>query len=132
MLRIWCGDKRHIMASLKLTDRVVDSLPAPETGNKRYPDPDTPNFGVTVTSSGKRSFYVRYRNRRDVDRLYTIGSRPVWITKAAREEAQRLLRAVDGGADPVADEKELRTAPTVANMCQRYEEEHLPTKRQRS
>jgi integrase len=117
------------MANLKLTDKIIDALPLPAKGSKRYPDAKTPNFGVVVTEYGKRSFYLRYRNSRDVDRQYKIGNRPEWTTSAAREEAERIKRAVDLGDDPVADQKELREAPTVADMCQRYDAEHLPNKR---
>lgn len=117
------------MAGLKLTDKIVDALPVPAAGNKRYPDAEVQNFGVTITSGGRRSFHLRYRNRRDVDRLYTIGARPEWNVKAARQEAVRLKRDIDQGADPVAAEKELREAPTVKDMCERYRIEHMPKKR---
>jgi hypothetical protein len=43
---------------------------------------------------------------------FTIGSFPDSTTGAAREEAKRLKRGIDGGADPVGDLLENRAAPT--------------------
>jgi integrase len=60
---------------------------------------------------------------------FTIGSFPDWTTGAAREEAKRLKRGIDGGADPVGDLLENRAAPTVADLCARFEVEYLPRKR---
>jgi hypothetical protein len=39
--------------------------------------------------------------------LYTIGGYPTWTLLAARDEAKRLRRAIDGGADPVAEDREI-------------------------
>jgi len=60
---------------------------------------------------------------------FTIGSFPDWTTGAAREEAKRLKCGIDGGADPVGDLLENRAAPTVADLCARFEVEYLPRKR---
>src|SRR4051794_40395235 len=114
---------------MKLTDKVVNRLPVPGQGSKRYPDDDVSNFGVVVSSNGRRSFFLRYRNKRGVDRQYTIGSRPEWQVAAARKEALRLKRDIDQGIDPVAADKELRDAPSVADLCDRYSREHMPKKR---
>ncbi len=64
-----------------------------------------------------------------MERRYTIGSFPDWSTTAAREEAKRLKRLVDAGGDPVGEHDELRAAPTVDDLCDRFEQEHLPRKR---
>jgi integrase len=48
---------------------------------------------------------------------------------AAREEAKRLKREIDGGADPVGSYQESRAAPTVADLCTRFERDYVPRKR---
>jgi hypothetical protein len=50
---------------MKLTDKIVATLPVPAKGNKRYPDSDhddrVKGFNVQVTAGGVRSFVFRYR-----------------------------------------------------------------------
>lgn len=48
---------------------------------------------------------------------------------AARDEAKALLRNIDRGEDPLAERIDARKAPTISDLCARYIEEHLPTKR---
>jgi integrase len=114
----------------KLTDKNIKLLPTPERGNQITYDTDVKGFGVRITAAGGRAFVLNYRRRSDgVERRYTIGSVPEWNVAAAREEAKRLKRDIDGGSDPVGEHKELRDAPTVADLCDRFQEEHLPRKR---
>ena len=42
---------------------------------------------------------------------------------------RRLRQLVDQGLDPLAEIEEARAAPTVAELCDRFEDEHLPRKR---
>jgi hypothetical protein len=51
---------------------------------------------------------------------------------AARKQAEYLRRQVDTGLDPLEDRITERDAPTVRELFERYEEEHLPTKALRS
>ena len=55
-----------------------------------------------MTAAGSRAFVLNYYRRSDGrERRYTIGGFPEWSAAAAREEAKRLKREIDGGADPV-------------------------------
>jgi len=111
----------------KLTDKIVKSLPVPSLSW----DEDVKGFGLRVTAAGSRAFILNYRRKSDGrERRWTIGSHPDWTTGAAREEAKRLKRLIDGGADPVGEHKSERAAPTVADLCTRFEEEYLPRKRE--
>jgi integrase len=113
---------------MRLTDRIVKQLPAPVRGNKITFDSDgVKGFGARVTTGGARAFVLRYRRRSDGrQRLFTIGSYPDWSTGAARDEAKRLKRQIDGGADPVGEIEHSRTAPTVADLGARFLKDHLP------
>jgi integrase len=87
-------------------------------------------FGCRVTAAGARSFVLNYRRKLDGrERRFTIGSLPDWSMTAAREEAKRLKRVIDGGADPVGDQEENRAAATVADLCARFERDYLPRNR---
>jgi integrase len=114
----------------RLTDYIVKRLPTPKRGNKITYDADVKGFGCRITEAGGRAFVLNYRRKTDgVERRFTIGSFPDWGAVAAREEAKRLKRDVDGGGDPVGDIEKGRAAPTVADLCARFEAEYLPRKR---
>jgi integrase len=112
----------------RLSDAIVRKLPTPATGNKITYDSEVKGFGCRVTMAGARSFVLNYRIA-GLERRYTIGSFPEWSTGAARDKAKRLKRDIDHGIDPLGEREAERTAPTIADMCARYIEEHLPRKR---
>ena len=115
---------------MKLTDNLLRKLPTPEQGNKLSYDDAVKGFAARVTAAGGRAFILNYRRKLDGrERRHTIGSFPDWSTTAAREEAKRLKRAIDGGSDPVGEQEENRAAPTVANLCARFERDYLPRNR---
>jgi integrase len=114
----------------KLTDNLLRNLPTPERGSKITWDDAVKRFGIKITAAGAKSFVLAYRRKIDGrQREYTIGSSPDWGTTAAREEAKRLKRAIDGGADPVGEQEDSRAAPTVADLATRFERDYLPRKR---
>jgi integrase len=115
--------------SKHLTDAVVRHLPAPAQGNKVHYDDEVPGFGARVTSAGTRSFVLNYLTKAGRERRITIGSCADWTCTDARAEAKRLRHTVDEGGDPLADIEDLRAAPTVAELADRFEQEHLPRKR---
>jgi integrase len=111
----------------RLTDAIVKRLPLPETRSKVHYESDAvPGFGVCLTAAGSRSFILNYRTKAGRERRITIGKYPSWEVKAAREEAKRLRRLVDGGGDPLADNEAEREAPTMGDLIERFSAEHLP------
>jgi integrase len=118
-----------VKKKVRLTDAVAKRLPTPKQGNSRVSyDAELPGFGCCVTRNGARSWVLNYvvRGR---ERRITIGALQLWRATAAREEAKRLKRLASEGRDPLAEIEEERAAPTVADLCDRFEEEHLPRKR---
>jgi integrase len=115
---------------MRLTDNGVKRLPAPARGNRITYDETVKGFGARVTAAGARAFVVRYRRRSDRrERQFTIGSFPDWSVGAARDEAKRLKRAIDGGADPVGEIALSRGAPTVADLVARFLADYVPRNR---
>ena len=115
-----------------LTDALVKKLPTPERGSKNTYDTGTPGFGVCVTANGVRSFLLRYRTKAGRERYFTIGRFPNWSTVGARLEARRLRQEIDRGGDPLSDIEGIRTAPTMAELCDRFDAEHISRKRRRT
>jgi integrase len=114
-----------------LTDAIVKRLPAPERGNKVHYDV-VAGFGARITMAGHRSFVLNYRTKAGRERRITIGGFPNWTTAAARQEARRLRQLIDRGEDPLADLEDQRLAPTVWDLCDRFEAEHVVRKRERT
>ena len=111
---------------------TVSKLPTPERGNVVYYDDAVAGFGCRVTVAGHRSFVLNYRTRAGRERRYTIGDaggEGGWTIGAARIKARELKRLIDDGGDPLADIEADRAAPTVADLIDRFENEHLPRKR---
>jgi integrase len=112
----------------RLTETAVKALPSPPKGHKITYDTDLKGFGVRVTAARVKAFVLNYRSHGRERRL-TIGSYPEWSAAAARKQAEALKRQIDLGHDPLAQRREERDAPTLADLCQLYEERHLPRKR---
>jgi integrase len=114
----------------RLTDRLVNGFSPPTAGNRIFYDDVVGGFGCRVTAAGTRAFVLNYRRRSDgLERRYTIGSFPEWTVAGARDEAKLLRRAIDAGDDPVGKHRDQRQAPTINDLCDRYEVEQLPKRR---
>src|SRR5271167_405051 len=121
-----------------LTDKEVRELVAPASGSKiTYdggPDPTkaVKGFGIRVTAAGAKAFILNYRIDGRERRL-TIGSFPEFKVGAARKKGMELKRQIADGRDPLAERVARREAPTVAELCDRYLEDHAALqKRERS
>ncbi len=115
----------------RIADKVVRQLAPPEQGSRIEYDDAIKGFGLRITANGAKSFILNYRVR-GRERRYTIGQYPAWSAAAARKEASELKKAIDKGQDPMGERQAEREAPTVADLCERYLEDHLPRKRESS
>jgi integrase len=114
-----------------LTDATVVRLPLPATGHTIVSDDKVKGFGIRLTANGARSYVLRYRVRTSGrDRTFTIGDASHWRVTEARVEARKLKLIVDQGGDPFGDLAAERDAPTMAELCKRFETEHLPRVRE--
>jgi integrase len=117
------------MANQLLKGSEVRKLPRPQSGSRIFYDSEVPGFGVRVTANGVKAFVYNYRTLGGRDRRFTIGRWPDWSVTDARREARRLSHIVDEGGDPQGDLENLREAPTVADLLDRFEAEHLTRRR---
>jgi integrase len=121
-----------------LTDRRALALPPPTAGYELVRDGGANaarGLALRITSpsksepSGARAWVFCYRNQQGRERRMTIGRVRDWPIKAAREEAARLRRVVDGGGDPLKARQNERAAETIDDLADLYTKEHLPTLR---
>ena len=83
-------------------------------------DDETRGFGIRVYPSGRKSFFVSYRNKSGTKRRHTIGDFGLFTTTDARRLAQDILADVRRGTDPQTDRQEKRQEDTFAELAERY------------
>lgn len=82
----------------KLTKRFVESITPHETNELLLWDSELRGFGIRVFSSGRRTYFVQYRNQFGSTRRKKIGVHGNITADQAREEAKKLLGDVAKGA----------------------------------
>jgi integrase len=105
------------MPRLKLTKRVIDSLPTPES-DIVYWDASCPGFGLKVTPRDRKVFVVLYRTAGAGSKLrkYTIGPYGRVTLHQARVAAQKVFTAKLEGRDPAAEKREAKRRVVVDRM----------------
>jgi integrase len=116
----------------RLTDSYVKKAPLPPSGNWIIYDTEVPGFGLRVTAADAKSFILNYRTRAGRERRYTIGNASDWNVAPARKVAKEIRRKLPDGYDPLSVIEAERGAKTVAGMCARFIEDHLPNLRQKT
>jgi len=93
----------------------------------RVRDTDLAGFEMKLTPAGKIVYRVDYRvyGQR---RMVTIGNSST-TPEQARQMAARVLQAVAAGKDPAAEVEEKKHGVTVADLAERYLDEHAATKK---
>jgi integrase len=112
----------------KITKRSVDALMAEDGKEAVLWDSEVKGFGVRVRSGGTKTYVVHYRagtGRGAPIRKYTIGKHgSPWTPDTARDEAKRILGRVAKGEDPAGEKQAGKQAETMADLCQRFLDEH--------
>ena len=109
---------------VRLTEKVLrDAIPADGRDYQIFDD-DIRGFAVCVYRGGGRAFTFDYRFAGRQRRM-TFARWPEWSVTAARERARELRREVDLGHDPLAERDQIRTAPRVQDLIDRYIREHV-------
>src|SRR5262249_13447417 len=121
----------------KLTEGLIKALKPPKHGSSLIWDSEVTGFAIRVFAStranpqGARTFLLSYWLN-GTERRFRIGSWPDWSVIAARAEAKDIRQRVDRGEDPASGRRERREAPTMVDLAERYEREHLPRKSEQS
>ncbi len=112
----------------KLTKRLIDAAryepPASHLRGAYYIwDTETAGFGLRVYPSGRKAFVLTYRVK-GKQRFYSLGRYGELTLHQARTEALDVLRQARQGKDPAEDRMSYRKAPTMADLAERFIEEH--------
>jgi integrase len=107
------------MPKMTLTQVFVDTLVCPMGKSKEdYFDTKMTGLVVQVSSSGRKTYYLRYQNERKV----TVQRKLVCASSVklidARELAKKQLSQIALGSDPFDAKKILKDVPTVAEFIQ--------------
>lgn len=109
---------------MNLTERFAKAARTDGRKSPIFYDDEVIGFGLQVRDNGRKTFTLDYtfeaRRRR-----YFIGDHPAWTVAAARDEARRLKREIDAGTDPLDKRDDRWAAPTVADLVERYLDEHV-------
>ena len=110
------------MPQMQLTNKSARDANCPEGEAKVYLfDTQLTGFMLEVRASGGKTFYIRYRDARGVQRQFKIGTAPSLSADDARKQAQKLLGRIAIGDDPSEKREVLRSIPTLASfVADRY------------
>ena len=107
----------------KLTKRTVEAA-EPKEAEYMLWESDTPGFGVRVLPSGKKTYMIQYRVGTRTRRM-ALGYHGILTVDQARTQAITALASVRQGADPAGERQTQRHALTVADLADRFAEEHM-------
>ena len=117
----------------KITKRAVDALTPSGSKPTFLWDDALAGFGVKVLPSGPKRYLVKYRTqgggRMVPQRWLMLGTHGQITPDQARQMAQQALAAVARGEDPQAVKFKRRSAPTLKDLWDRFEQEHLPLRK---
>jgi len=107
----------------RLTEKLMrDAIPLEDRDYQIFDD-QIRGLAARINRSGARAFTLDYRYAGRQRRM-TIGRWPEWSVTAARERAKELRREIDLGEDPLAQRDDIRVAPRIVDLIERYLSEH--------
>lgn len=113
----------------KLTKSFIGGL-ALTTNRYTIWDGHLPGFGIRVSSSGHKSFIVRYRPKGCRHKRYVnLGRYGVLTVDEARVQAKRVLGLVANGEDPANETALRRQVPVLSSAAIDFLEMHVSAKR---
>jgi integrase len=87
------------MSKLRLTASAVERFQPPASGQVEYYDTHLPAFGLRVSYSGTKAWFVMTRVAGKLTRI-TLGRYPALSLAAARDKARLVVEHAKGGSDP--------------------------------
>jgi integrase len=118
-----------LMPNGRICKRYVDALGCPAGKDREVLwDSDLAGFGVVAFPSGSKSYVVQYRQN-GRSRRVNLGKHGRLTPDEARSEAKKLLGAVEGGADPIAQKRAARAGMSLNELAELYLTRHVEPKK---
>lgn len=108
----------------RLTKRLVEQT-RPGDKAKVLWDSDIKGFGCKITPTGAKIYFYYYRTDDGQQRRPTIGRHGSITCEKAREVAKNWYAEVVKGGDPSGTRQSAKRASTIAELCDRYLQEHV-------
>ncbi|MEN8236217.1 MAG: Arm DNA-binding domain-containing protein [Pseudomonadota bacterium] len=99
----------------KLIKRVVEGIKPDKVKEILVWDSELKGFGVRVYATGRRTYFVQYRNEFYQTRRKKLGVHGTITTEQAREMAKIILGEVAKGEDPSHDIQVRRSKASTAS-----------------
>jgi len=113
---------------IKLTKRIVESVEPDATKRIVLWDTEITGFCIRIYPSGKKTYFLQYRNKDRVSHKIKIGVHGNTTTELAREKAIKLSLSISSGEDPsLAPPKEANH--TMFNLGEEYLNHHAKLKK---
>ena len=108
-----------------ISRRTVEALKTDR--DTMFWDRELPGFGVRVHPSGRKVYVAQTRARGKAAKRVTVGVHGVLTAEEARRRAALIIARIKAGEEPVAEPMAVKLAegPTVAEIAERYLEEHV-------
>jgi integrase len=111
----------------KLTKRAVERIKPDISEEMLIWDAEIKGFGIRVYPTGRKTYFVQYRNEFLRTRRKKIGIHGHITTEQARETAKAILGDVAKGEDPSQKAQIRRTKPSMADLAKEYLEVYAKT-----
>src|SRR5215217_6275794 len=101
------------MPKLRLTVAAIDRIQPPHTGQVEYYDTHLPAFGIRLSYSGAKAWFVMTRIHGKLTRI-TLGRHPALTLAQARDKARLVVEHTKNGIDPrrIQAEERQRKSPS--------------------
>lgn len=104
----------------RLTKRIVESIKPHSQKELLLWDSELKGFGIRVFPTGRRTYFVQYRNQFGSTRRKKIGIHGTITADLARDEAKKLLGDVAKGQDPSKDSQKAKLKPIFEELVTEY------------
>ena len=87
------------------------------------------NFGIRVSRTGSKEYFVRYRDLTKRYRRISIGDASLISLSKAHEKVSELVLKIAQGLDPAYERDAYKSAVSFADLCEKYLSTHAQQKK---
>lgn len=113
----------------KLTKRIVEGVIPDISARLVLWDTEVRGFFLRIYPSGKKTYFLQYRNQDQITRKIKLGVHGSVTTELAREQARKLSLSIGLGEDPSLSVSAKRNSRTVSDLAKEYLKSHAKIKK---